>query len=212
MKKIKLNNKMKQILSPNAEPLFIRFKRQHNQRKKFVYSKKRFIKDKRENSRIIFTLSFLPYYRKNLEELRKIYEATISFNKFTDEVLFDMILRLHITGQVKEQIHTEVAKEFETKLKVEEDKTDYIRGKIKNKDRKFGYYLEIYDEIDNRLNESNKDHTTDILIITDVVTEFLKSKKNRYLNELFERKGKDPYQTIQNVKSAYYRYNKRNKY
>lgn len=201
---------MNQNSTSDALPLFIRFKREHNRRKKFLYSKNRFIKDERENSRIIFTLSFLPYYRKHLEELRKIYEATISLNKFSDEVMYDMILRLHITGQVKEEIQTEVAKEFETRLKVEEDKTDYVRGKYKNKDRKFGYYLEIYDEIDRCIEENNKEHTTDIKIITDVVIEFLNSKKNHYLNELFERKKRKHYPTIQNVKSAYYRYKKRN--
>lgn len=210
MKRIKLNKKMKQNSSSDTLPLFIRFKREHNKRKKFLYAKNHFKKDNRENSRIIFSLSYLPYYRKNVEELRKIYEATISFNKFSDEVLFDMILRLHITGQVKEEIQTEVAKEFETRLKVEEDKTDYAREKYKNKDRKFGYYLEIYDEIERRIEESNKEHTTDIKIITDVVIEFINNKKNHYLNELFERKKRKHYPTIQNIKSAYYRYKKRN--
>ncbi len=226
---MKKKNVVKTKVSGQISNLFKQFKSEHNKRKKFLHLKKKFIRDKRDNSAIIFVLQYLPIYENKIEELRRVYEATVELDKISEMVIFDMILKINVSAGIvldnlnKESDRTKqslqelaleaasIAEDTQSDLLVEQDKVNFLSEDVKKKQRKLQHYPEIYQDIDIRIAEVSDPSNKRLLasIIESVMDEYINSGSNSYLNELYIKKNRDLKLTRRAFKKAYSMYRSR---
>lgn len=146
----------------------------------------------------------------NIDILKKVYEATVSIDEYSDALLSSAFSSFIIYFRSRSRSEgAEIAKSEEKYL---QDKIELLNEIIRNYKEKETLYLDVYDEIDKRLEEPFWNYARSRTgYIKLIIRELIDSKNYPNLNSRFKKNNSNYKQTVEDIRLAYMGYKRRRK-